>query len=209
MVLLSFLLLCTFDVRGIWVPRWSIDDHENIFATLDGRFNHIFLQVFALGEAYYPSSIAPAKKTDDRWLKDFIRAAHERNIKVSAWVNVFYAWGFAPRTKDLRHPINLHPNWFVEDRAGRSILDLGIEEIKDQGMEGFYLAPANGQVRDYLYLIINEIVSAYDFDGIHLDYCRYPASRYVYDVALRSLFMRESCIDPAAFLSPGFGQRYG
>jgi uncharacterized lipoprotein YddW (UPF0748 family) len=203
------LLVCTLDLQGVWIPRWSIDDGQRILATLDGKFNHIFLQIFALGEAYYPSNIAPARKTDDLWLKDFIRAAHERNIKVSAWVNVFYVWGFAPRTHDLRHPINLHPNWFVQDSAGGSILDLGVEAIKGRGMEGYYLAPANAQVRDHLYEVIDEILNAYDFDGIHLDYCRYPSPRYVYDVALRSSFMRTYGIDPLAFFSSNFGQRFG
>jgi uncharacterized lipoprotein YddW (UPF0748 family) len=203
------MLVSTLDMRGIWIPRWSIDDHQRIFATLDGKFNHIFLQVYALGEAYYPSRIVPARRKDDTWLKDFLREAHRRNIKVSAWINAFYAWGFAPPTRDQRHPINLHPNWFVEDRAGGSILGLGTEEMRNQGIEGYYLAPGNEQVRSHLFSIIDELLDMYEFDGIHLDYCRYPAPRFVYDVALRSKFMRIYCLDPKMFSASDSEQRFG
>jgi uncharacterized lipoprotein YddW (UPF0748 family) len=209
MVLFSLLLLCTLDIRGIWIPRWSIDDHQEILNTLDGRFNHVFLQVFALGEAYYPSRVVPYRKMDDTWLRDFLMEAHARNIKVSAWINVFYSWGFAPRSRDQRHPINMHPNWYVEDKEGSSILSLGIEELRRRGMEGYYLAPASMQVRGYLYDLIDELVDKYEFDGVHLDYCRYPGRDFTYDVALRSKYMREYCVDPVELGLPEYEYRYG
>ncbi len=203
------LLLCfSLDFRGIWIPRWSIEDHDKILSTLDGRFNHVFLQVFALGEAYYPSDYAPVKRYDDGWLRDFLTEAHRRNIKVSAWVNVFYSWGYAARTKDHRHPINLHPNWYVVDRTGRSILGYSIEELKRQGIEGYYLTPANAQVNDYMLAIITELLEKYDFDGVHLDYFRYPSRRFIHDVSLTSKFMRAFCVDPANFASTDFERRF-
>lgn len=207
-LLLALLFSYSLDFRGIWIPRWSIDDHENIFATLDNRFNHVFLQVFALGEAYYPSEKVIVKRYDDRWLRDFLAEAHRRNIRVSAWLNVFYSWGYAERTRDTRHPINRHPNWYVEDRNGASILQYGVEDLKRMGIEGYYLTPANNQVFDYILDIATELVENYDFDGVHLDYCRYPTRRFIYDVSLRSRFMREYGVDPGDFGSTGFEQRY-
>ena len=56
---------------------------------------------------------------------------------------------------------------------------------------------------------IDEILDQYDFDGVHLDYCRYPARGFTYDVSLRSKFMRAYCIDPLGFSLPGFNQRFG
>ncbi|MDH4210653.1 MAG: family 10 glycosylhydrolase [candidate division WOR-3 bacterium] len=208
MLLLTLVLSFSLDFRGIWVPRWSIDDHENIFATLDNRFNHVFLQVFALGEAYYPSENTVVKRYDDQWLRDFLTEAHRRNIKVSAWLNVFYSWGYADRTRDMRHPINRHPNWYAEDRTGTSILDYGVEELKHMGIEGYYLTPANNQVFDYIMEVATELLEKYEFDGVHLDYCRYPSRRFIYDVSLRSKFMREYSVDPTDFGSPEFEQRF-
>jgi uncharacterized lipoprotein YddW (UPF0748 family) len=196
-ILLIFLASYT-DFRGIWVPRWSLDDGKEIFAHLDGKFNHIFLQVYALGQAYYPSARVPNRRTTDEWLKDFITEAHYRGIKVSAWINVYYSWGYASVTNDRRHPVNRQPNWFVSDHAGRSILDYSVDELESLGIEGYYLSPAHLHVREYICGIAEEIVRTYDFDGIHLDYIRYPGRRFIYDTAIRSKFMRRHGIDPLA-----------
>lgn len=204
------LVLClALDLRAIWVPRWSIDDHENILRTLEGEFNHVFLQVYALGEAYYPSRFAPVKRRDDRWLRNFLAEAHRRGIKVSAWLNVFYSWGYSPWTGDPRHPIRMYPNWYVEDRDGRSILDYGVDELKGQLIEGYYLTPANAQVRGHVLRLVDEMLDQYDFDGVHLDYFRYPSRQFQYDAALRGKFLRRHGVDPAGFGSEETRQRYG
>jgi len=194
-IYLLVLALAT-DFRGVWIPRWSIPDSTDIFVHLEGKFNHIFLQIFALGQAYYPSKYAPSEVQSDRWLKEFLDEAHRRQIKVSAWINVFYAWGFAPRTDDREHPINREPQWYVQDRFERSILAYDISELRNLGIEGYYLAPSNIQVRAYLTRIIEEIISQYDFDGVHLDYIRYPSKQFIYDISLRSKFMRRYYVDP-------------
>ena len=58
------------------------------------------------------------------------------------------------------------------------------------------MAPAHEHVQEYICGIAEEIVRTYDFDGIHLDYIRYPGSDFIYDPALRSKFMRRYCVDP-------------
>lgn len=209
MLPLALLFLVSLDFRGVWIPRWSINDHADIFVTLDNRFNHVFLQVFALGEAYYPSEYSVVKRYDDAWLRDFLAEAHRRNIRVSAWLNIFYSWGYAAWTRDQRHPINRNPNWYVEDRKGTSILDYGVDQLEEMGIEGYYLTPANSQVFEYIADLITELLSKYEFDGVHLDYCRYPSRRFIYDVSLRSKFLREFGTDPIDFGAPQFEQRFG
>lgn len=208
MVLVLFIVF-SLDLRGIWIPRWSIDDHEAILSTLDGKFNHVFLQIYALGEAYYPSALAPVRKRDDAWLRRFLAEARRRGIKVSAWLNVFYSWGYAPWTGDLRHPIRMYPNWYVEDRDGRSILSYEAEDLKNRFIEGYYLTPANAQVRTYVFRIIDEILDEYDFDGVHLDYFRYPSRRFIYDAVMRGKFLRRHCVDPVYFGEGEADLRYG
>jgi uncharacterized lipoprotein YddW (UPF0748 family) len=196
---LIFLLLTNLDFRGVWVARWSIPDQTKILSVLDGRFNHIFLQVFALGESWYPSARAPNHLLADDWLNEFLDEAHRRKIKVSAWINVFYSWGMAPLTSDPRHPINSHPEWYMRNQSGRSILDYSAEELKERVMEGYYLAPAHPGVRRYLAEIVEELAQKYDFDGIHFDYIRYPNQQFTGDLYLRTHFDRKYYIDPAAF----------
>lgn len=208
-IVLLFAFAAT-DFRGIWVPRWSIGDQNRIFTYLDGEFNHIFLQIYALGEAYYPSAYAPSKRLSDDWLVDFLAKAHERNIKVSAWINAFYSWGFTPWPDDERHPLNSHPGWYLYDRSGRSILEYGSDELRRLGLEGYYLSPAHTGVRAYFIAIAHEILSRYEFDGIHLDYIRYPSSDFIDKVSLQSTFMRIYYVDPLSSLDHGENQqRYG
>jgi uncharacterized lipoprotein YddW (UPF0748 family) len=202
--------IASTDFRGIWVPRWSLGDQNKIFTYFDGEFNHIFLQIFALGEAYYPSAYAPSKRQSDDWLVDFLAQAHARNIKVSAWINAFYSWGFAPLPADERHPINSHPGWYLYDRSGCSMLEYSSAELGRMGLEGYYLSPAHSGVRAYLIAIAHEILSKYDFDGIHLDYIRYPSPHFIDGVSLQSTFMRLYYIDPLVSLDQEENQqRYG
>jgi uncharacterized lipoprotein YddW (UPF0748 family) len=79
--------------------------------------------------------------------------------------------------------------------------------LRRQSIEGYYLAPASHQVRKYINDIVDEILDNYDFDGVHLDYMRYPSHRFIYDAALRSKFMREYCLDPGDLALPGLQER--
>ena len=207
MPLLSLILFSYLNIKAIWIPRWWIKDHPKIISVLDNQFNHIYLQIFALGQAYYGSKYAPNKLQDDQWLRDFLVRAHQHQIKVSAWINVYYSWGYAPKTLNPFHPLNRNPNWYVTDINGRSILDYSPDQLKRMGLEGYFLAPANPQVQSYILKIIEEVIRRYDFDGIHLDYIRYPSSQFVYDYSLRSKFLRRYYVDPKDL--PGLKKRFG
>lgn len=197
------------DFQGIWIPRWSISDNKKIFDVIDNNFNHIFLQIFGNGEAYYASKIAPCRISDDRWLKEFLREAHYRGIKVSAWLNVFYSWGYSAVLDNKRHPLNFAYDWYVVDKNKSSIVHYDVEKLKSLGIEGYYLAPANPSVRIYLLKIIEEIITKYDFDGIHLDYIRYPGGDFIYDIYLRTRFQRKYFYDPIELLNDSLKIRLG
>lgn len=208
-MMVTALLLFTISLKGVWVPRWALNDGTGILDVLDGRFDHIFLQVFALGETYYPSQYAVSVRQSDQWLTRFLDEAHSRHIRVSAWINLFYSWGYAPRVNKSAHPINRYPAWYVQDKDGRSIADYSTGELEEKWIEGYYLAPGSQQVKSYLLNIIIELLDRYPFDGIHFDYVRYPGPGFIYDPALRSLFMRSYGIDPIESGSADFICRYG
>lgn len=200
MLLLIACLTFSLDFRGVWIPRWSLSDRERIFSLLGDDFNHLFVQIFALGEAWYPSAVVPRHSGNGEWLADFIAEAHRRRIKVSAWINVLYSWGYASPTQDPTHPLNRHPNWFVVGPDGRSILNLTPGELRSGVMEGYYLAPAHPEVKEYLCRLVEELARNYDLDGIHFDYIRYPNRRYIWDVQLRTKFSRRYSVDPLILL---------
>jgi len=75
------------------------------------------------------------------------------------------------------------------------------DEIARAGLEGYYIAPANYWVRQYIKSIILEVVRDYDFDGVHLDYVRYPSKEFAYDPATRTKFTRIIYVDPVAIVN--------
>src|SRR5208337_444953 len=58
------------------------------------------------------------------------------------------------------------------------ITDYSEKELKENILEGFFVSPAIPEVRDYIVSIIEDILSKYPVDGIHMDFIRYPYSGY-------------------------------
>jgi len=198
----GLVFLCLVNIasfRGVWIPRWSLSRGFDVILSdlAAGQFNHCFVQIFALGETYYPSRLAPNKQLFSAGrLKEFIHQAHTRNIKVHAWFNLFYIASYNAPSPDPLHPINRRPDWFVWEQGGRPILSFLQYEIERAGLEGYYVAPANYWVKEHFKSIILEAIKEYDFDGVHLDYVRYPSKDFAYDPATRTSFARMTYVDP-------------
>jgi len=98
-------------------------------------------------------------------LKLACREAHRRGMSLHAWVNVMPGWrGKAPPT-DRRQLYWTHPDWFWRDARGR------------RQPLGWYnsVNPCYPEVRRYLVAVMQEIVSKYPVDGLHMDYVRFPS----------------------------------
>ena len=59
---------------------------------------------------------------------------------------------------------------------------------KSEQVEGLYLSPVLPASRDYTASVINDLVSRYDLDGIHLDYLRYPNEQFDYSAGTIAAF---------------------
>jgi len=68
--------------------------------------------------------------------------------------------------------------------------------LRNAGIEGYYLNPENLQVQNYLLNLLHEIADTYDVSGIHLDYYRYPGVQYSFTAQSRTEFMLENYYDP-------------
>lgn len=128
--------------------------------------NTIIFQVRAEGDALYPSAyepwsrfltgrqgVAPAPYWDPlAWM---IQEAHKRGMELHAWINPFRAK--TKGTPALTSPYyNAHPDRFFE-YDGLWIFD-----------------PAIPENRDYICFIVQDIISRYDVDGLHIDDYFYP-----------------------------------
>lgn len=176
---------------GIWVVRDQITSMEKIERVVEIAkevgASRIYVQVVGRADAYYKSEILPraealAEQPEDfDPLKEILALAKENGIKVSAWINVFYAWPFGKRPVSEKHVINAHPDWVTCDSSGRSMLEY--TSAPEVNTPGIFLEPALDEVKEFVASVAEEIAKNYDVDEIHLDYIRYPYKTFGYHPA--------------------------
>ncbi len=171
-------------MRGVWIatvvnidfpPKDMVNSKEQkIFwiKMLDSLknmgINALFVQIRPVSDALYPSNYEPwsayltgkqGQKPKPYYdpLKFMLAEAHKRGMEFHAWLNPYRA------TFDMKldlvsdqHPFKQHPDWF---------LPYGTK---------YYYNPALPQVRDHINLVIKDLASRYEIDGIHFDDYFYP-----------------------------------
>lgn len=104
-------------------------------------------------------------------LKTLITRAHAAGLQVHAWVNATTLWNSATPPASVGHAYNQHgPSASGENRWLNKRVD-GAESV---GAGETFIDPANPAAVDYLVKGVTSITSAYDVDGVTLDYIRYP-----------------------------------
>jgi len=182
---------------SIWVVRDQITSPDKVRQVVDLAvemgINRLYIQVVRRMDAYYNSSILPRAEALEKQSETFdplemiIELAKPHKIKISAWMNTFYAWPFTSRPKDPNHVVNKFPEWVTYDASGVSLLTY----TKANGfVEGIFLDPGVPGVRDYVASIAEEIAASYDVDEIHLDFIRYPYRHFGYNPIALENFQR-------------------
>ncbi|MDR0769209.1 MAG: family 10 glycosylhydrolase [Dysgonamonadaceae bacterium] len=171
-------------MRGVWLtvnhaldwPKNAVQSTADIDrqkADLDrmlDRFekagiNVIFFQVRFSGNVIYPSLIEPVSEyfnsehTNYDPLAYAIEACRRRRMECHAWMAVYPVGNSTVKKGKKRYAAPVPPRY------------KGIAKSYNGGL---YLDPGNPQTTDYLLRLIREMVSAYDLDGVHFDYIRYP-----------------------------------
>ncbi len=185
-------ILCLFtfgtaqagEIRAIWITRWdykSADDiHQIVRNCAQAGFTDILFQIRGNGTVFYPSRYEAwaweltgedpsTTGKDPGWdpLQTAIREAKASNLRIHAYANVFPGWrGTVQAPKASGQLWNKHPEWFMVDPTGW--------RMKPTSKWYTFLTPTRPDVRNYLQDLFAEI-AAYDLDGIHLDYFRFPA----------------------------------
>jgi len=159
-----FLPVCLFgartpELRGVWVHGTQIKTPaaaDALVARLDrANLNAAFVLVWYWGgQAYFQSSLCPMGEGVQPGydpLGYLVRQCHQRGIQVHAWF-VTGAYG-AP---EVRHVLDKHPDWAVQDGAG-----------------GIWYDFSKPEVRRFESDLMIECLRKYDIDGLHFDYIRY------------------------------------
>ena len=130
------------------------------------HFNTVLLQTRLRGDVIYPSRFESftesltghfGKNPGYDPLAFAIKECHKRGLELHAWLVTIPA-GNVRQVKEQGSESLVHQN------AG----------LCKKHENAWYLDPGNPGTEKYLRRLVNEIVSQYDVDGIHLDYIRYP-----------------------------------
>lgn len=176
------------ELRGVWISyldwnKWP-KDYEGFKRAVDSTMdtcvanglNSVFVHARPDGDAMYPSNYFPwSKFASGRQGKNpgydpfayVVQSAHQRGLKVHAWVNPFRITGYLNRYSDLCAS-NPAVVWAGDGDASNDRWTL-----VHQGE--YYYNPAIPQVRQLIIDGVKEIVANYDVDGIHFDDYFYPS----------------------------------
>lgn len=190
--------------RGVWVARWDLRSADELVRILEAAaaegFNQIYLQVRGEADAYYRSTLEPWAQPltgvlgkDPGWdpLELALQHARRLNLELHAWVNVASAWKGAipPDRSQPRHILLSHPEWRVVDARGRTSSD---------SQSGYVFAnPGHPGFQEHLLRVLRELLERYPVDGLHLDYCRFPAPDTSFDRESNRRYAAAKRADPA------------
>lgn len=135
------------------------------------------------GLVFYASRIAPRAPGFETFdaLRDTIRAAHQRGLKVRAWMPQFHD----------QVATRAHPEWqmlYLND--GRVVPYTG------RSRKEFFVNPLNPAVREYQRSLIEEVARAYDVDGIVIDWVRFDDYAMDLGEETRTRFKTSAGFDP-------------
>jgi uncharacterized lipoprotein YddW (UPF0748 family) len=191
------------EVRALWVTRSSLVSPDRVAAMVRSAaasgFNTLLLQVRGRGDAYFASHVEPRAQALSGQPLSFdplastLALARARGLRVHAWINVNLTSSGADLPTSREHVVYEHPEWLMVPRA--LAFELGPIDPRTPAyvgrlarwtrsvpteVEGLYSSPVHAGAVDRLVAVIDELVSDYALDGLHLDYARYPSASFDY-----------------------------
>jgi uncharacterized lipoprotein YddW (UPF0748 family) len=203
------------EVRALWVTRASLTSPESINAVVRSAhasgFNTLLVQVRGRGDAYFVDGLEPraeglaATRPDFDPLQSVITRAKAEGLRVHAWVNVNLVSSAAELPVARTHVVNRHPEWLMVPRplavelaraGSRSPEFVGrlARWTRANEIEGLFTSPVVPEAAAHTVTVIDDLVSRYAVDGVHLDYVRYPGPEY--DYSLGALRQFRADLDP-------------
>lgn len=191
------------EVRGLWVVRTALTDSARIEQMIDDAVEHgintVLVQVRGRADAYYLSALEPRAEPLFRLPPDFdplahlLARAHAEGIAVHAWIATHLVWGLGPLPRDPEHVVRAHPDWLAVPRALAGELH-GLDPFEpsylerlrswtrsqEGRVEGLYTDPSHPEARRRVLAVVDDLLSRYPLDGLHLDYIRYGSPQFSY-----------------------------
>lgn len=169
------------ELRGVWITNLDSEvlfSKENLVEGIQRlkamNINTLYPVVWHMGYTPYPSDVAErqlgkrrqlwsgenpsfeAAQGDRDMLQELIDLAHAEGMTVIPW----FEFGFmAPAVYPIR---NQHPEWFTRRKDGTQEIVMGEEVFT-------WMNPFHPQTRRLLLLLMNEVLTKYDVEGIQVD----------------------------------------
>jgi len=161
--------------RGLWVDAFGpgfFNAAQVKKLAADCRqynFNAVIVEMRRRGDAFYYSNCDPRTtiiNTNFDALAEIIEQCHTGTprIQVHCWVVSHFIWAWEKPPSQPHHVFNRHPEYLTKDSIGQTLIG-----------KGYFLDPGNPDANLTIYNMARDIVSRYDIDGFHWDYCRYPS----------------------------------
>ena len=127
--------------------------------------NTLYVVTWNRGWTTYPSDVMErefGRRCDPRYerfdvLREFIDAAHAKDMRVIAWFEFGFAASYGDR--DGGHLLSNRPNWAARDVDGKIVTKNDF-----QWMNAFH-----PEVQDFVLSLLKEVVTNYDVDGVQGD----------------------------------------
>ncbi len=196
-------------MRGLWVVRHEITTPEKIDSLLERArrwgITDLFVQVRGRGDAYYRSQYEPhahdIPDPDFDPLGYLLSHTRKDHLRIHAWLNVLYVWSSDTLPREKNHVVNRRSDWLARPLNQNSLLKNYPHSVKKEHVEGLYVSPMLPGVQEEFLKILDDLLSHYQVDGIHLDYIRYPNNRFDLHPDIVEGFRHRYALDPRDFLS--------
>lgn len=192
--------------RAMWVVRDTLETEERIHEMVEVakrlKMDILLVQVNGRGEAYYNSTILPqAPGIEEGFdpLSYLLNRVQDLDIEVHAWINAYTVGSFSSPVEDPDHVLLRHPSWVLVDEKNRSLWEY--HPPLSEALPSYMLEPGLVEVQEYLTEVYEEVASSYPVQGIHLDFLRYPSSKYGYHPVNRKRFKELTGSDPLDLVS--------
>ena len=154
-----------------WMNKTPAQQRQYIINQFDlleqAGCNVVIFQVRPTADALYKSQYEPwsywltgkrGKAPAEDWdpLQFAVEEAHKRGMELHAWLNPYRVTSNSKEVLPENHDSRIHPERYVKFN-GQTFFD-----------------PAYQENRDFICLVVEDIVKRYDIDGLHIDDYFYP-----------------------------------
>lgn len=196
---------------GLWVVRYSMINKKEIDRFIDcakdNGITDLFVQIRGRGDAFYDSELVEKNKNISPHsfdpLKYVCNVAHNNNLKIHAWFNTYILLSNSKIENYSDHLFKLFPNWTETNYNGQNDFELLYSKNTPKHYEGAYLSPIHPDVNRYLFLLIKEIITKYDIDGIHFDYVRFQGKNWGFNKKGMEIFTKKTGLKSEDFAVNG------